>query len=146
MNVIRLFLTSEILMQDDRNETATSTINAITKHEFYQAMSLVWMFLTMIIFELTRRFEGFNQIFGTAIGATAFALWMINIGQLRKIKTSLSNAKLPELSAEIQAMAADPSRKIEAIKAYREMTGLGLAEARRAVEDYLASRNRGGQS
>jgi ribosomal protein L7/L12 len=71
---------------------------------------------------------------------------MINIGQLRKIKTSLSNAKLPELSAEIQAMAADPSRKIEAIKAYREMTGLGLAKARRAVEDYLASRNRGGQS
>jgi len=32
---------------------------------------------------------------------------------------------------------ADSGRKIEAIKAYREQTGAGLAEAKRAVEAYL---------
>lgn len=33
-----------------------------------------------------------------------------------------------------------PARKIAAIKAYRDETGAGLAEAKRAVEDYIAGR------
>jgi ribosomal protein L7/L12 len=35
---------------------------------------------------------------------------------------------------------ADAGRKIEAIKAYREATGAGLADAKEAVEDYLRGR------
>jgi ribosomal protein L7/L12 len=33
-----------------------------------------------------------------------------------------------------------PVRKIEAIKAYREQTGAGLADAKRAVEEYIEGR------
>lgn len=41
-----------------------------------------------------------------------------------------------------QQIAADPGRKIEAIKLYREVMGVGLAEAKHAVEDYIASLSR----
>jgi ribosomal protein L7/L12 len=40
-----------------------------------------------------------------------------------------------------QALADEgPARKIAAIKAYREETGAGLADAKRAVEEYVAGR------
>jgi hypothetical protein len=41
--------------------------------------------------------------------------------------------KLPEW----QRLALDPSSKILAIKAYREQTGVGLAEAKDAVEKWM---------
>jgi ribosomal protein L7/L12 len=34
-------------------------------------------------------------------------------------------------------LAADPGRKIEAIKVYREETGAGLAEAKEAIESFI---------
>jgi hypothetical protein len=43
------------------------------------------------------------------------------------------------LSAEVQAMARDPSRKIQAIKLHREQTGVGLKEAKDAVEAFIDS-------
>jgi ribosomal protein L7/L12 len=46
---------------------------------------------------------------------------------------------LPALSQRVQDIARDPARKIAAIKAYREETGLGLKEAKDAVESFLAS-------
>ena len=39
--------------------------------------------------------------------------------------------------AEWQKLAAQPGMKIFAIKAYREAKGVGLAEAKKAVEDYM---------
>ena len=39
--------------------------------------------------------------------------------------------------ARWQELASHPSRKIQAIKAYREEYGVGLAEAKRAVEEYM---------
>jgi len=42
------------------------------------------------------------------------------------------------LSEEVKALADDPARKIEAIKLHREQTGLGLKEAKDAVETYMA--------
>jgi hypothetical protein len=39
-----------------------------------------------------------------------------------------------------QGLADDPSRKIAAVKAYREQYGVGLAEAKQAVEDYIRGR------
>jgi hypothetical protein len=36
-----------------------------------------------------------------------------------------------------QGLADDPMQKIAAIKAYREQNGAGLAEAKKAVEDYI---------
>jgi ribosomal protein L7/L12 len=40
-------------------------------------------------------------------------------------------------SERVMLLAADPSQKIEAIKAYREETGCGLKEAKDAVEYYM---------
>jgi ribosomal protein L7/L12 len=46
---------------------------------------------------------------------------------------------VPDLGDEDwQKLALDPSKKIAAIKAYREATGAGLAEAKDAVEKYIA--------
>ena len=44
------------------------------------------------------------------------------------------------LSERVKGLADDPARKIEAIKAYREETGAGLAEAKAAVEAYIRGR------
>jgi hypothetical protein len=41
-----------------------------------------------------------------------------------------------------QELADDPVRKIEAIKVYREQTGVGLAEAKKAVEEYIEGRSK----
>jgi ribosomal protein L7/L12 len=46
---------------------------------------------------------------------------------------------LPALSQQVKDIARDPHRKIAAIKAYREETGLGLREAKDAVEAFLAT-------
>jgi hypothetical protein len=42
------------------------------------------------------------------------------------------------LSEEVKALAHDPAKKIAAIKLHREQTGLGLREAKDAVESYMA--------
>jgi hypothetical protein len=42
------------------------------------------------------------------------------------------------LSEEVKALADDPAKKISAIKLHREQTGLGLKEAKDAVEAYIA--------
>jgi Ribosomal protein L7/L12 C-terminal domain len=44
------------------------------------------------------------------------------------------------VSADVKALADDPSNKIAAIKLHREQTGVGLAEAKAAVEAYTAGR------
>ena len=44
------------------------------------------------------------------------------------------------LSDRVKQLAADPARKIAAIKAYREETGAGLAEAKEAVEAFINAR------
>ena len=44
------------------------------------------------------------------------------------------------LSEEVKALADDPARKTAAIKLLREQTGLGLREAKYAVEAYMAGR------
>jgi ribosomal protein L7/L12 len=41
---------------------------------------------------------------------------------------------------EWQKLALDPSSKIQAIKAYRDETGAGLAEAKKAVEKWMKAR------
>jgi hypothetical protein len=47
--------------------------------------------------------------------------------------------RLP-LSDRVKQLAADPARKIYAIKAYREETGAGLAEAKEAIESFAHSK------
>jgi len=42
----------------------------------------------------------------------------------------------------VKELARDPSRKIEAIKVYRDESGASLYDAKQAVEDYIASLGR----
>ncbi len=44
------------------------------------------------------------------------------------------------LSDRVKELAGDPTRKIEAIKVYREETGAGLKEAKDAVEAFINSK------
>ena len=58
---------------------------------------------------------------------------------LRHLNVSYVDPASPEgLSEEVQQLANDPARKIEAIKLHREQTGLGLKEAKDAVEAYMS--------
>jgi ribosomal protein L7/L12 len=41
-----------------------------------------------------------------------------------------------------QKLADEPAQKITAIKAYREQHGVGLLEAKKAVEDYIEGRSK----
>ncbi len=45
---------------------------------------------------------------------------------------------VPPAEENWQALANDPARKIAAIKAYREQHGVGLKDAKDAVERYVA--------
>ncbi len=62
----------------------------------------------------------------------------------QKLDLLLTHAGLdytPATKAAWQAMADEgPARKIAAIKAYRDETGSGLADAKRAVEEYIEGR------
>ena len=58
---------------------------------------------------------------------------------LRHLNIVYVDPASPEgLSAEVQTLANDPTKKIEAIKLHREQTGLGLKEAKDAVEVYMS--------
>jgi ribosomal protein L7/L12 len=62
----------------------------------------------------------------------------------QKLDLLLTHAGLdytPAPKAAWQALADEgPARKIAAIKAYREETGAGLADAKRSVEKYIEGR------
>lgn len=64
--------------------------------------------------------------------------------KLDLILTHLGLDYTPAPKASWQQLADDPSRKISAIKTYREEHGVGLAEAKRAVEDYIEGRSGSG--
>ena len=91
----------------------------------------------------------------TAIWLSGFLLATVALatlsGQLRKLSLRLDSidrklALLPEYQAfekglsTWQKLALGPSSKIQAIKAYREQTGAGLADAKDAVEKWMKSR------
>lgn len=58
--------------------------------------------------------------------------------EIRETLAAMSG--LRPLSENVKQIAADPNRKIEAIKAYRNETGASLSEAKKAVEEFAASR------
>jgi ribosomal protein L7/L12 len=51
--------------------------------------------------------------------------------------TRLGIHDVPPPKGSWQELADDPTRKIAAIAAYREQYGVGLAEAKQAVEDHI---------
>jgi hypothetical protein len=83
---------------------------------------------------------------GTVVGRASFGRAngdrLIRVEQ--KLDLLLTHAGLdytPAQKAAWQALADEgPARKIAAIKAYREESGVGLAQAKQAIEEYIESR------
>jgi hypothetical protein len=61
--------------------------------------------------------------------------------KLDLVLTHLNIEFTPPVTDDWQELANDPARKIAAIKAYREQHGVGLAEAKKAVEAYIEGRS-----
>jgi ribosomal protein L7/L12 len=55
---------------------------------------------------------------------------------MRHLQVDLTQGR--PMSEMVKQLARDPSGKIEAIRLYRQETGVGLAEAKDAVEAYIA--------
>jgi ribosomal protein L7/L12 len=47
-------------------------------------------------------------------------------------------------SSQVMSLAADPRKRIQAIKAYREQTGAGIKEAKEVVDKIVASAKNSG--
>jgi hypothetical protein len=62
--------------------------------------------------------------------------------KLDLILTHFGIEYVPPPKAAWQELADNPARKIEAIKVYREQQGVGLAEAKKAVEEYIEGRSK----
>jgi ribosomal protein L7/L12 len=65
----------------------------------------------------------------------------------RKLNLLLKQMNVPYekafgLSERVKELARDPSKKINAIKVYREETGAGLKESKEAVEAWIESMQR----
>jgi hypothetical protein len=57
---------------------------------------------------------------------------------IRHLEVDLTQGR--PMSDMVKQLARDPMNKIEAIRLYRQETGVGLAEAKDAVEAYIAQR------
>jgi ribosomal protein L7/L12 len=54
----------------------------------------------------------------------------------------VSGSEPPEPSASVRALITDGSTNVAAIKAYRAETGLGLVEAKEAIDRIVSLRSR----
>ena len=110
----------------------------VTRREFYGALVVIWFYIWLVIGDLLR----IEQRWTTAILWLASLLMFLayTVISLRAGRSDVADGKkgLPP-SDRVKEIARDPARKIEAIKAYREETGAGLAEAKDAIEAYINS-------
>jgi ribosomal protein L7/L12 len=91
---------------------------------------------------------GIVAVLGGAAAATRAGLGPANRDRLARMEQKLdllqTHAGLdytPAPKAAWQALADEgPARKIAAIKAYRDEIGVGLAQAKSAVEEYIEGR------
>ena len=63
-------------------------------------------------------------------------LWAV---RRRRARRTVNVDDLPVPAEKVRRLAADPKRTIDAIREYRQETGLGLLEAKEAVEQLMAS-------
>lgn len=114
------------------NDTATGS-DSKSLNEIRHAFVMVWMVILILILKTPSKTLLDYFLLFLAIASmssflgTAFSKRLVN------------SESLPPLSERCKAVARDPARKIEAIKMYREETGLGLREAKIAVEAFIAN-------
>jgi ribosomal protein L7/L12 len=66
-----------------------------------------------------------------------FGMLMMWAVRRRRTRRTVHLDDLPAPSDKVRALALDPKRKIDAIREYRQETGLGLLEAKAIVEALL---------
>jgi ribosomal protein L7/L12 len=113
-----------------------------------ESLDLVWFFLVVGVFLVVT-----IAISSYAVSKTAYASSQYSeSARLRRLEAKvdlilkhfglecIDPASPNGLSEEVKALAASPglANKIAAIKLHREQTGVGLREAKDAVESYMA--------
>jgi Ribosomal protein L7/L12 C-terminal domain len=110
----------------------------VTRREFYGALALLWFYIMLVIADLLRIEWRWST--GALWAASLFLACMYVVTSFRASRARTTDwTTSPPPSDRVREIARDPSRKIEAIKVYREETGLGLAEAKEVVENYIDS-------
>jgi hypothetical protein len=92
--------------------------------------------LIVSVFSAGGQPPGYTVDLPTQTGPT-WTGWNGSSTKLDLILTHLGLDYSPPPKAKWQDLVSDPAQKISAIKAYREEHGVGLAEAKRAVEEYM---------
>ena len=99
----------------------------------YLAISLLSIGLGVLLESLPKFWSGFFLGGGSGLLAAFFLL--------RPARKEVDVASLPEPSATVRAKCDDPGGSfVQAVKAYREETGLGLTEATAVLREYRASK------
>jgi hypothetical protein len=108
----------------------------VTRWEFYGAQAILWAYMAIVLGHLLEM----QWRWTTAVlcGASLLIALILVVASNRGRRGGGRRPAAP-LSERVKELARDPGRKIEAIKAYREETGAGLAEAKEAVEAYLGT-------
>jgi len=109
----------------------------VTRQEFYSALSLIWLYIMLVIGDLMRLEERWTTMLLFAASVLMVIVYTAMCFMAMRTRTAVSD--MIPLSDRVKEIARDPNRKIEAIQAYREETGAGLAEAKDAVEAYIDS-------
>lgn len=101
--------------------------------EIRNSLLLVWLFIVIL---LVRTSSGSTLDIALLVLALSVLGTLVLPAAPRKPHDA---GNLPQLSDRCREIARDPKRKIEAIKVYRDETGLGLRDSKFAVEAFMAS-------
>ena len=85
-------------------------------------------------------FAGLLIGLGLGLGISAFVSILIARKSATRYRETIDIDSLPELSANVQQICdgSHEAKKLKAVRAYCDETGLGVPEGRVAVEGYLA--------
>ncbi len=106
----------------------------VTRREFYSALVIIWIYIMLVLGNLFKADERWTT--GLLWAASLLMVIAYSVAAFLG-KPSRGTVPIAAMSDRVKELASDPSRKIEAIKLYREETGLGLAEAKEAVEQIM---------
>jgi hypothetical protein len=109
----------------------------ITRREFYGALGIVWFYIMLVLGDLFRLESRWTT---GILWLASFVLAMTYVAQASLGARGSGSGRRAALSERVKEIASDPSRKLEAIQAYREETGASLADAKEAVEAFIDSK------
>jgi ribosomal protein L7/L12 len=111
----------------------------ITRREFYSALVALWLFILLVLGVLMRLDSQWTTV---VLFLAAMAIAIGYIVQASRAAPARGAGSKAALSERVKEIASDPSRKVEAIQAYREETGASLAAAQEVVDAFINSKQR----